>query len=318
MDTTEENIRKKQKGIDKNHWMCKVQKFSFGIDAEKFYMGYCPFFWMTWVALIASPFIAVFHATHFVIGRPLLFVFDKLFSTVKEKKIAYIEEKNNTPIVPSYAILNEVKDFETFSPFDIYYLCDTINTMSEADRILLWFEQNPDWRETHLPTAVEAIKRFKIAEKEKKKRTQERAAAIRKLISKVNFCGRFIAKVLIPVCIILAGVGLYWLAAKIIGVITLLGLVQSFTFLMFFGAIVMVVALVIDFCNCVKETRYRKWQDGVTPKQGIISKAFYKVLAVIGFIVETVEMTYKKECPLIIWGEETTPITKIKRDEDNS
>jgi hypothetical protein len=48
-----ETERKKQKGINPNHWMCRIQKTVFNIDAPSFYMGYCPFFWMTWVAIVA-------------------------------------------------------------------------------------------------------------------------------------------------------------------------------------------------------------------------------------------------------------------------
>lgn len=32
------DLRKKEKRIDRNHWMCRIQKFTFDIDATSFYM----------------------------------------------------------------------------------------------------------------------------------------------------------------------------------------------------------------------------------------------------------------------------------------
>ena len=50
---------KKEKKLDRNHWMCRLQKYVFNIDAEKTYFGFCPLFWMSWLALICLPSVFV-------------------------------------------------------------------------------------------------------------------------------------------------------------------------------------------------------------------------------------------------------------------
>jgi hypothetical protein len=96
MNTTEIE-RKKEKKLDRSHWMCRIQKFAFNIDASTFYMGYCPFFWMTWLALLVSPFVALFN----FITIPSVWLWRSTTEPVKEYRTTSQANLRRTPLQPS-------------------------------------------------------------------------------------------------------------------------------------------------------------------------------------------------------------------------
>lgn len=301
---TEEEIalRKKQKKIDKNHWMCKIQKYVFNIDATTFYLGYCPFFWSTWCAVLAAPVVFLARLLAFA-ATPITSGFGKLHTTVTTKVADRNDKIESTPFQPPWRILIRAEYYEyngRVSTYDIYVMHEGYSRRM-CKRMELWFDQNPNWKETHLPVAL------KIQEELEDKRSNSR---MRKVSNTASLCGSIIFKCLIPLAII-CGCGLLYLALHKIALIALTihltawlfaGCVAIFTAAFFVG-----LHLVIDFISILKEFRATRKTEY---KQGIFSKIFGAIGNAIIFLHDTVKMTYKQECPMIIWGDETAPIEK--------
>ena len=74
-----------------------------------------------------------------------------------------------------------------------------------GDRLVLWLKQNPDWRKTHLPAALEYDERLK-----NQIPTTPSKWELKNVVRVASLCGSFIFKVLIPLSIVAAAVGLYF------------------------------------------------------------------------------------------------------------
>jgi ABC-type multidrug transport system fused ATPase/permease subunit len=310
-----EDIRKKEKKLDRNHWMCRIQKYTFGIDAPTYYMGYCPFFWMTWLAVIWFPFA--------VIGKFLNKIFSGIFDSANEKTKSYREycreKRENTPLEPTF------KDFVRLGKYDeddsyysgVSYIFKTLDYGTEnSKRIHKWLQLNPDWKTTHLPKAQEQYDHW-LAEEEKQRQLEKiREERFEKLKSSMvrytSLCGKAIFKLIIPLLIIAAAIGVIFVAGWIVSKITLLTILGIFTVVMFFLAGYLAGKIIGDFLKTFVfiERNFNK----IDKFRGVLVKIgrFFKNTWI--FISDTVKLTYKAECPLIIWGEETGKIEKRNKN----
>jgi hypothetical protein len=307
-----EDIRKKEKKLNREHWMCRVQMYTFGIDAPNYYMGYCPFFWMTWVSMIALPIV--------FLGK----TFVKLTSILIRPVTRYIDtrakareaELIKTPLEPTYSIILNM--YAVFEKEDCVYgvtiadycrdYCRLGYTNILSERITLWFLQNPNWRDTHLEKARAERQRVEGEERERRKK---REARNRKLSNVAGLCGRGLFKLLIPTMIIALGALAYTGIIKLCSVVGLEDIVLVFSITGFIIAGFLACRILGDFLSTFVFTEHTK--DKISR---ICDGLSNKICSVSEFIIDTVALTYKAECPLIVWGEETGNITRRDKSKN--
>lgn len=316
--------RKKEKRIDRSHWMSKVQKYIFGIDAPTFYSGYCPFFWMTVLALAVSPVIV----TILLIVTPIRWIFEKVDKLTTKHSQKSTKARRSQPLEPSFTqFITLAKHFnagEFEGPKAGNYLATMLyswgNTKSylDAERIELWLTQNPNWMDTHVPAARIKYDAWKESEKKKKEKDALRTQRIRKLINKVSIVGKIIFKCVIPLAILMVGTGVGWLLYLFFISVNVQGLITFAT------AIGIIVGVALTVGAIILPFAYISWvKTEVLPhkseKKGlnIPERLIDWTCNTIDFLKEIVYMTYKSECPMIVWGEETGPIVKRKTSQDN-
>lgn len=304
--------RKKQKGINPNHWMCRIQKTVLNIDAPSFYMGYCPFFWMTWVAILA--FIPAM-VLRYVIDPFAKFVWkfaggglSAVGSKIANKIEQYEGRKQSTPLAPNlYKIWTRTnlcnfdwsKTLSETDRFRAEYELIGVYKREDRFRIILWLEQNPNW--------VEQYKNAQKASELSKQKKEEFKKKACSMIGKVSFIGPIFVKIVVPILISVAVyilVRLVWGLILVITSVPLLDWLAVGIVISSLAALIMFIFIAIDFIKTFISPNFGDWAVSVA-----------KALACpFVFIYETVNMAYKQECPLIVWGEETTPITKINKE----
>ena len=320
-----EDIRKKEKKLNREHWMCRVQMYTFGIDAPNYYMGYCPFFWMTWVSLLVLPIV--------FLGK----TFVKLTSILIRPVTRYIDtrakareaELIKTPLEPTYNTILDV--YGVFGKDDFVLGLDgqkiTLEDYSRLifcydyvrdERFRLWFLQNPNWRDTHLEKARAERQRVEGEERERRKK---REARNRKLSNVAGLCGRGLFKLLIPTVIIALGALAYYGIIKLCSVVELADVVLVFSIIGFIVAGFLACRILGDFLSTfvftepvkdkISRVLGRIFDDG-----GICDGLTNKIRNVREFIIDTVALTYKAECPLILWGDETGNITRRNKSKN--
>jgi hypothetical protein len=320
-----EDIRKKEKKLNREHWMCRVQMYTFGIDAPNYYMGYCPFFWMTWVSLLVLPIV--------FLGK----TFVKLTSILIRPVTRYIDtrakareaELIKTPLEPTYNTILDV--YGVFGKDDFVLGLDgqkiTLEDYSRLifcydyvrdERFRLWFLQNPNWRDTHLEKARAERQRVEGEERERRKK---REARNRKLSNVAGLCGRGLFKLLIPTVIIALGALAYYCIIKLCSVVELADVVLVFSIIGFIVAGFLACRILGDFLSTfvftepvkdkISRVLGRIFDDG-----GICDGLTNKIRNVREFIIDTVALTYKAECPLILWGDETGNITRRNKSKN--
>jgi len=291
--------RKYRKQINKDGWMCSVQKWSFGKRTPTF-VGYCPFFWFTWLCIFISPLVLVGKFFEFLTN--LVVSCWPVSSPQKAKKverprdryiIAYYEKLNSNPKPSESELIN----------FNSYM----------ADDVRAWIAVTPNWEDIAKSLIV---KRDRAIEREEKK--LQRQAKLQASIKKFAYLSGFIVK---PILFLLAlAVGyvvlrVSWLFIRqitwgvVIGCGELLGLSL---------AAAIVVSLLSTLFGKVKlkwssiPEKPSKYEEDIS-EDCVANKILECVGNVFGFIKETVGMLYTRECPLIEWGEESKRIEKINK-----
>lgn len=306
---TDDDLRKKEKKLDCSHWMCRVQKYTFGIDAPSFYSGYCPFFWMTWVCVLMSPFAFFWNVALKPIGR----VLNKIGDDVVSRKEASTKRLLETPLQPSAADFLALERYYRHDKPDIDYSSNDVfhsldRSSVDAIRIALWLNQNKDWRNTHLPAAHQ----WKIEMNKRKEAANNRKHKIRKIGNVVSVCGSTVFKGLIPALIAalsyVAYLGIYWVCS----VVTLNAFLIALGIVLAGLTVGLVTHVVFDVLHNIRMNRMSKPTE---PKPVYEGPRWYEPIVDgisngFAFIRDTVRMTYKKECPMIIWGDETGKIQK--------
>lgn len=312
-------LRKKQKCLDKNHWMCRIQKYVFGIDAPTYYMGYCPFFWMTWLAVLCFPFVALIGA----VSSPFMWLAEKITFPVRAVKTVRENARTttwNTPRKPTYKemysiALDYITDHEIEGPADLARSWHF--HIKDYNRVYLWIKANPDWRETELPKAKQWKKeQDELAEEELRKDRLKRIKAN----TITSFCGVAFFKVFIPILILAAFTGVCYLMYTLCTTISLIDVVAITGIGLTGYACYMAAVIIWSGIHIYVQYSLRDKPSGTMFGANTILAIikpfrwfFTGVAHVIEFLIDTVKLTYKQECPLIIWGEETGKIEKRKK-----
>jgi hypothetical protein len=186
------------------------------------------------------------------------------------------------------------------------------------ERFRLWFLQNPNWRDTHLEKARAERQRVEGEERERRKK---REARNRKLSNVAGLCGRGLFKLLIPTVIIALGALAYYGIIKLCSVVELADVVLVFSIIGFIVAGFLACRILGDFLSTfvftepvkdkISRVLGRIFDDG-----GICDGLTNKIRNVREFIIDTVALTYKAECPLILWGDETGNITRRNKSKN--
>lgn len=331
-----ETERKYQKGLNRAHWMCRIQKWAFGIDAPSFYVGYCPFFWMTWLALLAAPFV--------LSGKILGFLYSKLETWCSSHLDEWEKKREERPKVPkppkpkrkatpkkphdkffkdvwNWIYNYGVKPEEAMS-YGLEWHCKP-----DTPRLRAWFMENPDWLQE-----MEAAKARldKLAEetraRETRRQDQEKARkeSWNRIACRASTFGRMIARVIVFALIPLTCWGIFllgqWLGEN------------WWTALKWAGMFLLTTTIIFSLGLAL--TKLEKWltnadwsgerAEAIGEKLNTWSNTTGRFFTWIGhgihwcgktitdiltFLGTTVKLTYKAECPMIIWGNETTPIT---------
>jgi hypothetical protein len=301
---------KKEKRIDRNHWMSRIQKFSFGIDAPTFYRGYCPFFWMTWAAVPAAPVVALAK----IASVPLAWLWDQTTTPVIEYREVSRKTLLETPLQPSFVQFYRIQylDEHDLTAPEFTYTGVTSSHI-DAKRMEVWFTQNPNWKVTHLPQALAQYDLYLAEEAKAAEAAKARTLRFRKVSNTMSLCGSVVFKWLIPLMILSAigtvGVGV----TKLIMTTSLASFLFAGSLLAFIGAGVTLIYLICSFIQIYREIGQARRQVVNTEPNWfwrtliVFAEGFFNACS---FLKETVQMTYKAECPMIIWGEETGPIEK--------
>lgn len=310
MDTSDIDIRKKEKKLDRSHWMCRIQKYTLGIDAPTFYMGYCPFFWMTWVCVTLSPFILFFK----LCIKPVINWVDRVASNSRKRRYEARDLLMNTALQPSHSEL--IKLYECFGDndseydsFNIFYTLETGHF--NCRRYSKWFEENPNWIVDVLPAALE----WRENELKKKLVSKKTATFIVKFRNIVSTCGATVFKGLIPAAILAASYGIYIGVMKLASTITLESFALAVAILSGLVAAGISIVVIADFIEIIVANRTLKKRKNQQSENSssFIEPVFSFIGNAFAFVRDTVKMTYKQECPMIIWGDETGKIEKRKK-----
>ena len=322
-----EDIRKKEKKLSRDHWMCRIQKYAFDIDAPSYYMGYCPFFWMTWVAVVLFPIIYVGR----VCAKHLVKFNDYLDSKSKPIRNAITKSADPfRPLQPTHEelclIADYLDEFEQYRDnekcggslfaFLSIYVDVRSYTYKCSRRISRWFDENPNWQETHLPIAREYEKKLAAERKLAEEREKQKALRRRKVSNYTSICGKFLFKIIIPILIGALAFIVYKLLALAYATITLFAVLTLLLGLILAGIGYYLTLIICDFLKSFVLTdktadTFCGVMGRITDSLGCIGNMIKSVYA---FIVDTVKLTYKAECPMIIWGEETGKITRREKE----
>ena len=308
-----EDVRKKEKKINREHWMCRIQMYTFGIDAPTFYMGYCPFFWMTWVCVLMSPFALLWN----VVLKPVCSYGERLSSVAREKRESSLQALYETPLQPSHFQLLDLSTYYRNEKVDAYFTSEVRNAIGHnaswinIKRITVWLNVNPDWRTTFLPDA----KAWLEEQIKKEEASRERAKNLRKIGNVASVCGSTVFKGIIPAVILVAAYYIYRLLSYVVTNISLQDFVLALTLLFSAAAFVIAVPIIIDLIKVISGSLRRRKSVTIEEKDSWYVGMLNAIGNAFTFVKDTVRMTYKQECPLIIWGDETGSITR--RDKSN-
>lgn len=307
-----EDIRKKEKKINREHWMCRIQMYTFGIDAPTFYMGYCPFFWMTWVCVLMSPFALIWN----IAFKPICSYGDRLSRATHEKRHASLQALYETPLQPSHSQLIDLSIYFSNEKVDKYWTNQVGDAISHTSwtnmvRIALWLNTNPDWRTTFLPDA----KAWQEEQIKKEEAKRERAKNLRKIGNVASVCGSTVFKGIIPAAILVAAYYIYRLLAYVATNISLQDFVLALAILFSVIGFITAVPIIVDLIKVLSVSFSRRKSVTTEEKDPWYVGPINAIGNAFTFVKDTVRMTYKQECPLIIWGDETGSITR--RDKSN-
>jgi hypothetical protein len=291
-------MREYGKSIDRNHWMAKIQKFSFNVNAEEFYQGYCPFFWATWVALLVSPFAALVRG--FAWGAVKVFGPIAGACDAGIEKISRVEKPSMDCFYTNYQFFLDCHDEleeEALSDEQIEEFCKKHLFAGKAQRA--WFNENTGWLPEMREAHAEYIRQIDLG-KEKKRLRQKKIDAIASLLVKGLKGFVVFAAVLIGFAIF-KGIEFMFVEGKwwdfLVGLAFFTGITCS--------GVVLFLGL-----HFVAHKGLLDW----IPDKVInpVGKGVCWIGRGFAFIRETIQMLYTKKCPLITWGDETSKITKNK------
>lgn len=280
--------RKYRKRLNRNGWMAKIQRFTWGSKTPDF-MGYCPFFWFTWLSLIIAPFKLLVIGLVIIVIVPFVGIYE-LWTRLPHR-----------PTKPTYEKLLRIHEYilemgeEKFLEY------------TEGDDIGRWIEITPDWR--NCVAAAVAIRdrkeeRVQASAKRDKRRLQWLANRLHYVIKPVAYTtcavAAFFAVRFIVRFIAWAWPLINW--PKVGQIVEIIGIMLIEVVVS--GAIVTGIVFSIEYLW----KYYRRKCPKCPNKIGFWRKLGSYLAIPFSFLGETIDVIYTRECPLIEWGDDSGPI----------
>ena len=308
MIDNEAEYRKKQKKMSRNGWMARFYTWTFGAPPR--FTGYCPLFWTIWICVILSPFVLIGKIFEFLIKLAITF-FEPTEADLKAKRQQQEEEEKaerrrkplDEEIVELYEFTQKYPDYELYSA--------AIHT-DVRNCAIQWAYETPNWKDFY-PQAKANVDRGEAQEKAWEERRRVRKAQMDKIVHYLSFA----VKPLLVLSAVFAGFFIYKFVAIVVGMITFGQVVFWATCIgiaaVTVGALIL-GSLGIYKVGCIVSDKLdSRPEKPVKPKRTyfLFDRVLRGIVEGISFVFETIRMTYKKECPLIIWtNDETGPIEK--------
>lgn len=331
-------VKKKEKPLSPDDIRCRAIRYVFNIDPQTYFRGLCPLHWTGILAMGLSPVVYVGRK----VGKLLDGVTNPLTPIIKnyeKTRVFSVEEKRKMPLQPPMNLIVELgNEIKKYNSTEKVQLSDILvsralrgnNITTKAHRYAAWFKENPDWLDTYYVEAKQIIDEHKIAATAARKQKELREAKFRKLTNQASSIGTIIFKILIPVIVVIVlfglwgfGVLLFGLIASLFAMVTLKGIISFLIALggclviavaLFFG-IRTISAIITNFMDKRHDKKQSLDQDvSIDTGPSIFEKSWDVVCLSFAFVLETIRMTYKAECPMIVWGDETKPIQKRNKD----
>src|SRR6266403_837576 len=118
--------RRYRKPLNKNGWMVKLQRLAFG-NITPHFVGYCPFFWFTWLCLLILPAALLVRLIAFILSA-----------------VASLFEIPACPFRPPKKKL--VEFYEDILEHGWKITCDSWGE-NYYKAVLAWIAATPDWEE---------------------------------------------------------------------------------------------------------------------------------------------------------------------------
>lgn len=281
MSTTIE--RKYRKQVNSHGWMRKLQTWTWA-ESTPHFVGYCPFFWFTWLCLLLIPITLVL--------KTVAFAFRLVFSAIPAT--FWI-----TRPLPE-RLLEFYKDVRRFG-------INEVRTWNSYRSVFKWIDITPDWENCILAIIA---KQEKKAEKEAV-REPKRAKFANRM---ARYSGYIVKPILAAVAIFILYLalpklwkGMTWLWTLILSVTwdDFLFMAKAAGFAAIIVAILYVlVYLLVRFIEGIRGCP--KCPEKIT----LTYKAGLALSSGVDFLLETVAALYTSECPLIEWGDHSAPIER--------
>jgi hypothetical protein len=275
---------KKKKQINRNGWQCRLYRWTW--EAEPKFTGYCPFFWATLVNIGFIPFVA-FGKTLAVVGETI--------QSFKPVKVEEVEQEYDNP---------------HSRPDDWEYISDADETIENY--YPEWVQNNPNWKER-----ANLVREKDRILTEKKACRDAKIDAVKQKI--VNVLKWFVFPALISSALAIVWL-LYKLALHLFNIVEISEVFEGLKivagsivayFILKFSIIKVYNAL--NKWNTVKEKLQIEKSSDDEPSA--IRKGLSLINEICSFLYDAIRITYKKECPLIEWSDETKPIERNTQPE---
>jgi len=321
-----ENIERKYgKKVNKNGWMVRLHRFTLGREPK--FIGYCPLFWSSWVLIFLFPLT--------LIGKLLSFCL-KIFSNCcqvgsnVEPNFEWTTEKisiDPKPKKPTYReffvllkvrnkigdIYDETKDYykiycnDARVYIEFYDYCEFISA-------LMWVLENGGWDKCAVAFEKE-LKKEELAKAAKQKYQD----ALKKQSDLIVKFTSFLVKPALIVSAIAVAYLIYMFIGWLVSVVTFSQAISVFGIIALVFGVALCLSAIWHLCQKISATiGHVELSLGVSKKNNklfdMVGKFFGGIGVAFKFIIETINMFYTKECPLIEWTDKDGKITNNKKN----
>lgn len=289
--------RKYRKRVNQSGWMIKLQKLCWGDSTPKF-VGYCPFFWFTWLSLFLLPIMLPLRLILLVIVLVVL-----LFGDFKSTSAKRPKDKLLLSFYLSLIQTKEALDNDMERALD----WERVHNSVPYAPVFRWIDTTPDWENCARRVHLRHLEREGQNEA-RKERIVVRSGKLRKI---ANYAGYVIK----PLLIVASAVVLYWVGVGIMFVVKNITIGEIIFALKTLGVVLVLTAIITSVTAML--SKLAKWWRKCPSRPGRFAWAYKWALAVFNaiwgvleFIAETIEIIYTRECPLIEWDSESGPIER--------
>lgn len=296
-------IAEKQKTISRNHWMFRLHRYCWNFTPK--YEGYCPLFWTSIFNISVLPLV--------VVGKVVEGGIKLLIDLVPERaKVA--------PVVKQFSPDDEdiVSMFEDPSWYESW---NWFNTYSYKENLEYWVMDNPNWKELY-PAAKErekvrlaALQEQAAREEEQAKKNRLRKERLQAKMDKIVSLAQYFVKPALAASAIFAAYLVYQVVGWFISIFSFSVFCEV---LMYLGIVALFVLGCYGLFKLIKVganlVKFEKEVIQENKNPGIFSKIGGFIGEALEFIENTIDIIYKKKCPLVILtDDETRPIEKISK-----